>query len=513
MSWKGISQQAFIGMLAERKGGKTFLQLYLDTFGEAARKPKTWQAKFVADRLFSEDVLEQADSFLNKQRREDMDFLSYRLHKGAFDIQQQVLLSKHRRIYLMAGRRAGKTDVNRRLIVDSLLRSTYDGGARVLYLGKTMTTAVEQIYQGVLDLLADIGLAIAEKRRNEGFLKLEDGGEFYVRGNSSTEEREKLRGFKWDRVIIDEAQSQTALPYLINDVIEPALVDRRGQIIVSGTGPRVRGTYWEMLWSEPEWSALKLNWNLTQNPYIEDHRRALAEIMERKGLTETSPLYVREYLGRIAYDDDALVLRLGEQNFFTDDELAKWIATQPVTDIKFVGGLDFGFTDADALGIVCYSERKPERFLVHEYKMRRTGVAELVDAVRAGIKYVETSPLFARVESKRFFIHADTSGKKISYDMVTQYKLPIQDAYKVNKDMAVELLQEDVRKGVFKVRRGGPFEDEAMKTIFKRNDRDELTREIDDETYHPDLIDAVTYAMRTVWWFGKRIGDTEKTSR
>jgi len=65
--------------------------------------------------------------------------------------------------------------------------------------------------------------------------------------------------------------------------------------------------------------------------------------------------------------------------------------------------------------------------------------------------------------------------------------------------MAIELLQEETRKGIFKVKKDSIFADEALKTIWGRNDKDELTREIDDGAFHPDLLDAVLYSMRYIW--------------
>ena len=102
-------------------------------------------------------------------------------------------------------------------------------------------------------------------------------------------------------------------------------------------------------------------------------------------------------------------------------------------------------------------------------------------------------------------VYADTGGlgKKVAYDLSLK-GLPMQDAYKADKDMGVEMLQDEVRTGMFKARRGGAFEDECLKTVFARNERDELTRTLDDDAYHPDLIDAVRYAMRPIWLFGRK---------
>jgi len=71
--------------------------------------------------------------------------------------------------------------------------------------------------------------------------------------------------------------------------------------------------------------------------------------------------------------------------------------------------------------------------------------------------------------------------------------------------MGIELLQDEARRSMLKVRQGGPLSEEAMRTVFARNDQDQLTREIEDITYHPDMMPAVTYALRPVWWFTRKI--------
>lgn len=94
-------------------------------------------------------------------------------------------------------------------------------------------------------------------------------------------------------------------------------------------------------------------------------------------------------------------------------------------------------------------------------------------------------------------------GKQLSFDLANQYSLPIYPAIKAGKDVGIEFLQDEVRRGLFKVQRGSIFEGEALRTVFARNEKDELTREIDDDTYHPDLLDAVLYAMRTLWVYNE----------
>jgi hypothetical protein len=456
-----------------------------------------WASKLLFERLFSDNILEDIDTLLNKSKKEDSDFISYRIYKKGHDYQQRLLSTKSRRVYNMAGRRAGKTEANKFKAVDVLLTKE---DAKILIIGLTFQTTVDLYFNDIIKLIDDLGFSPDRQSRSEGIIALGEA-EIQFKGNSTVDEREKIRGTKWDLVIVDEVQSQKALVYLLDSIINPTLIDKKGQLVLTGTGPRVRGTYWETLWSMDE-KALKLNWNLTDNPFIPDHEDVLKEIMEEKGLSETHPLFVREYLGQIAYDDDALVYRLDDNNYFSDEELLAWINTQPVTDLRFEGGLDYGFDDADAVAIILYSTSDDKKWLIYEHKANRTGITEIADAVQAGIDFINTCPLFKTITNKHCNFYADTGGgvKKISFELSTQYNLPILDAYKANKDAGVEFLQEDVRKGNFKVRKGGVFDDEALRTIFARDDNDNLTRVIDD-SYHPDLLDAVLYSIRPIQLF------------
>ena len=503
--YKQKALKAFMGILSGAEGEK-FLRSYLSKFTSAAKRTDTWQARFMADRLFKDNVLDEIDEWMTRGEKRERAFLHYQLHKQATDVQRQVLLSMAPQIFEMAGRRGGKTIGFSDWFADEFIDH---GDARCLYIGLTSTTAMGLLWQPMLDKFEDLGIKIKAHNRVEGTITTLDDGVMKFGGNTTQDEREKNRGPWWDRVVIDECQSQKMLRYLIESIILQTLIDKNGQLGLGGTGPRIRGTYWEEVWlgAKPDGTpvfpkAFRLNFNLTDNPFIPDHEHQLEIIRQERGLSETDPLYIREYLGRIAYDDDALVLRLGDQNAFTDAKLAAWIASQPVTDVRFSGGLDFGFEDADALAIVAYSVSRPERFLVYEWKANRKGTEDIDKAIGAMISYLQTSPLFKDVIYKNeneVYIYADTGGNKITpFDLANTFHRNIQAAFNQEKEMAFELLQDETRRGVFKCRRDGPLWDESLKTVYKRNEQDQLTREIDDETYHPDAMRAVHYAMRPI---------------
>ena len=507
ISYKNEIMKLFISVMDDEvvnpKTGKSekFAKAFLDTLKTDALEGKYDAKMFFAERLLKQDILDTIDNYINRGAREDTDFLSYRIYKDCHDIQQQILLSKNKYIYAMAGRRAGKTEIAKDKGVEKAISKE---GAKILYIGLSFTRCIELFWNKYIERVTDLGMKPKEQRRTEGLITLPNSSEIHFVGNTTVDERDKLRGSQWDLIVIDEAQSQKALAVLIEEILEPTLIDRKGQLMLCGTGPRVRGTYWEELWSDTEkHKAARFNWNITNNPFIPDYEKVLASVLEEKQLTVTSPLYIREYLGQICYDDDALVYRLTDANRYDDAMLSQWINSQPIADIHFSAGPDYGFEDSDAFAIVMFSSSKPERFLMYEYKGNRTGITELADEMKRGIDYIKNHPLLRSVpDSGRFFyIYADTggAGKKISSELQSQYSLPVADAFKANKDMAIELLQEETRLGQFKVKPDGIFADEALKVVFARNERDELTRIIDDEAYHPDMVDAILYAMRFIW--------------
>jgi hypothetical protein len=350
--------------------------------------------------------------------------------------------------------------------------------------------------------LNDLGIKTTHEDRSSGDITLANDSIVAIRSNDNAKVREDLRGGHWDIIIIDECQSQPMMKYLVESICEPMLEDTRGTLVMSGTGPRSAGTYWEYRWLEDDPNqTLKLNWNISQNPFIDHYEDRLAEIMESKGLKETDSLYQREYLGKVVYDIDALVYRITDQNYYTDEQLTAWLKDQPVVDLSFTAGLDYGFSDSDAICIILHSRSRRERFMVYEYKLNHSGIEDCAKAVKAAIEYLNSDPRFVQINKGDLVFFADSGGlgKKISYEIATHYNLPVTDAYKVDKNNAIELLQQEVRQGTMKIKKGGVFDEECKMLVFERDDNDNIVRVIDDTVYHGDISDAALYSMRPIW--------------
>lgn len=496
-------QTAFIEMMkteVEHDGRKTsFFNAFNEVFAKDAMNPGSQAFKFLADRLYGQDILENIDAQVNRARSQDRDFAMYRILKLGFDIQQRVLLSQARDIGLMAGRRAGKTETNKLLAMTKIESGP---NKRVLIIGLTIMKTVQLYWDGFINLANELGYDITPSN-TENNIVWPSGGIIQLGGNSNKLEREKYRGQHWDLIIVDEAQSHENLGMFVAEILNPMLIDTNGVLCLTGSGPRTRGTFWEKYFTNPTPSGLRLNWNLSSNPFIHDYQNALAKEREKHGLAENDPLYMREYLGLICYDDDALVYRLTKDNTYTNEEMLAWMATQSPEDIRFIGGLDYGFRDADAYVVVMYSEKSNEKFVVYEYKIAGTDVTQLCEAVKQSKEYIATSQLFAGSYRRDFDIFADTSDQKITMELNHRYGIPVHNAIKYDKSMAIQNLQDEVRCGYLKVKEGGILWEEFLRMVFKRLEIEGqpsiVTREIDDDIFHADAADALLYALRNYW--------------
>jgi hypothetical protein len=515
-SKKTVAQAKFIELMDkvvdfEAKDGKKKSMAFFDGFLELmmteAMNPKSFAFEFLAERFFDKKILTDLDRVHSKSLRADRDFQQFRIVKRAFPMQQRVLmafLGGCRDIVLMCGRRAGKTAVAILLAVLCLLSGDKEKPSRVLIIGLTFGRAQAHYWQGIQDVLNDLGVEF-DANKTEGRITIVESGAFLqISGNSNEDERQKMRGDWWSLVVVDESQSQKKLYSLLEDIIYPMLVDVKGALLLAGSGPRIPGTAFETLFGKESQSGLRLNWDMSANPNIMDYETALKEARDKYGYAEDDPTYLREWRGLIAYDTEAMVVKPSDKNYFTDEELREWIVAQPPDSIRFSAGLDYGTSAYDAFEIQMYSEGVAEEvFAVYEYKEHGTGIEVLANAIKYGLEYVKNDPLFEGIYNKDMLIWADTNEQRTSMDLRAQYGLPVVNAIKQDAELAVQLLQRDCRSERRRWRRGSPFDDEGKRTVFKRIDMEGkpsmITKEIDDDVYHPDSMKAAIYASRQRW--------------
>jgi len=238
----------------------------------------------------------------------------------------------------------------------------------------------------------------------------------------------------------------------------------------------------------------------------------------------------RFYEGEYASDNSLVVFPFPDTSFYAGKDFENWVKEVGSGNVRLAAGLDLGFEDADGFVIVAYcpkfdrnmnkardeieaarkgrdvDQKIPEslrkRWLIYEYKARRTGLSDLAKAVQVGLKWAEKRSSELGLSSANILIYSDTGGggAKMVYDLRTEHKLPVLPAYKRDKLAAIEMLQDDVKEGRFMVPADGAFAQEAESIVWTKDpETGEVIRTIDDKQYHPDIMDAILYAMRAVW--------------
>ncbi len=454
--------------------------------------------------------LNELDGILMNQRSQDLKYLSYLIYKYCFDEQQQVLLTKKSMIILICGRRAGKTVAIAALLI--LVAISHEKGD-VLYLGRTAKSAYDIIWRTIVDILEYLGIPYTANLTDQT-ITFNTGVKIFVKGTSNKADIENLRGLGLRLAVKDECQSDShgKLKMLVEEILTPATKDYEGsQIVLSGSPPRIEGSYQEEKYTSDNANIARFNWNMSVNPHIPRHETILQETLANDfGGNANDTVYLREHCGKIgAYDTEALVFRVQPGNYYQEAQLAAWINSQPITDIFFSGGVDYGFDDQDSCVIIMASVNKRERWLIYEYKGNRTGITDFANQMKLGISRVASNPLFAKLD-KRFTWYCDTEGlgKKITYELAQQFNLSVAQAYQGQPEVMVEMLQDDMKTCFFKL--PAPkmidkkevvsiLEEECRKIVFARDESDHLTRRIDDEIFHPEELKSVLYAMRYVW--------------
>ena len=173
--------------------------------------------------------------------------------------------------------------------------------------------------------------------------------------------------------------------------------------------------------------------------------------------------------------------------------------------MRLTAGLDLGFEDADAAVLLAYVDGESDIWLIDEYKGFKNDISTLgKDLTNLINKTWEKYP-FGMHARDDFQIWTDTGGlgRKTASELAETFELPVRAAYKRDKDVGVFFLQDDVNYGRLHIRQDGPFADECKKIVWSRStDTGKIEKKLDDDAYHPDIMDAIIYAYRFLMQHG-----------
>lgn len=400
----------------------------------------------------------------------------------------------------LCSRRAGKSVG----AAAKLLKGNIDKPqAPSLYFTLTRGSAKRIIWPTLLRLNAKYHLGY-EPNESELVLKKNGEGRVYLTGADTRGEIEKWRGTAWGTVVGDEAQ---ALPPFLRDaveeVLEPSFMDHHGTLTLIGTPSAIPAGYFyecctgvdqERAWSPHSWTCF-------ENPHLPDPKAYLAKVLRRRGVAVDHPSIQREFFGKWALDPDALVFKWdAKRNGFEvlPEISGRW---------RYVIGVDFGHSDADAVALLAYNEFSPCTWLVDEWTLAKAGI----------------SPVMAKVQEFRDRVGKGNvtgivcdpagMGRKIITELQDRFKVPAEAADKTAKVAYIELLNDAMRAGRFFARPDGLFAHDAMLVEWNR-EKSTADRLVVSSKFHSDICDAVLYAFReSLAWTSKAPPKTEDEKR
>ena len=323
-------------------------------------------------------------------------------------------------------------------------------------------------------------------------------------GAETRDDCEKHRGEPYKLVTIDEPASFKAhLEYLVDEVLEPTLMDEDGVLALVGTPGRVlAGLFYKITTGQPreidpdededlrlsDWSIHK--WSVFDNPFLKNAAKFLARIFRRHGWDAQNPppRAQREYGGKWVREGETLCYPYTDANLVPVLPKSKhW---------RYVKGLDLGVM---AIEVVAYSPDYPNAYMVEGWK-EKVGLTQLA----AKMKEFDT-----RYPDSQWVGDYGALGKQILDDFNQRYKFGIVPAEKQDKAANMEMMAEDLKKGAIKVVAGNPIlaEWDVLQWAEPTGDPKQDQKRQEDPRFENHLSDAGLYAYREAkhWMYEKRI--------
>lgn len=499
---KGILYDELREALAapQGKSKKSWMQGFVgQMLAEAKKNPNSQLGMLVAKQLMTEDIINKLDAETDRYLARDRDFIRYRLMNTLYKEQRDVFLDNYRNKIIIGSRRIGKTELAARLLLDDMKEANH----HAIFISMKFENGIRQCYPIVLELAKLLDFPIERESRSDGEISFTNGSNILFKGNHNREEANKLLGYKFSYAIVDECQNQPGLNYLLDTVLRPALTDYEdSRIVLLGTPPRIPHTAAENIWmTYKNWH--HYSWDMTKNPYLKNVDEYIESICRDKGIDENSPFILREMRGQWAYDTEAQVFR----GYQTYSERPKWKIDHIII------GNDYGWADYNAIIGVGIDSENRRGYVFYEDKFNKAGVSDIIDSNRKCIEEAQKILIENGSDPSRIKIFGDTSDTIILQEMATKYKLPAFQCWKYDKSEAISQLAEDCRTGKILIPENGVLVDEFQQTLYKRDENDGITNEIDNDLFHPDAVFALLYASRQ-WNYewGRPTGDKREAT-
>lgn len=434
-----------------------------------------------------------------------------------------------RRVSVRAARRTGKSTGSLLVIVKRCLKQA---GSMWVIVGLTRASVKRNYWADFQSLNDRYGLEI-KFQHQELTATFPTGSKIYFVGADNASEAEKLRGGKYDGVLIDECKSYATAMFeeLIQDIIEPALLDRQGQLIIIGTpGDQLAGPFYLATAEEPvkfydddgllthtsnkpfgsvsevpaTWSlhAWTLRDNVTKfaskkkrGEYYTLWDEAL-KLKAEKRWRDDHPTWKREYLGLWVANNLKYVYRLKPHQHCYRPSHDTYLGLPEKlngskVEWKTVCGIDFGSKDGTAFVIWAYSDTHPDLWEVYSERRQSTPDRPI------NVQYIANWYKELAEQYGPFLIAvADPAGLgEMMISSLVEAGAPMEAAEKQDKNSIIEMFNNDLDAGIIHVRQGSPLIPEMLANLWLAKTIGTDRKKEDPETPN-DTCDAALYSFR-----------------
>ena len=476
-------------LLKQDKSGMEYYSRFLDkALEEAMKDPGGKIGTTVFNLIAKENAIEELDKIAENERNKDVDFLHYKLLKGLFKEQRDLLMddAQYRKQIVICGRRAGKTYSNARRLVWTCIKPN----SPCLYMNLNFTNAINQMWDEVQKCIEEVGLRVKSQSKADGTVVFTNGSSITFRGNNNKGEADKARGYKYRLVIIDEIGHQVNMMYLMDEVLRPCMADFEDSVLVcTGTPPRVPHTWAEKAWNDKTFK--QYHWNMWNNPHMPNPDAFIDDECESKGVTRESSFIQREYYGIIGcYDTEAQVFK-GRKTYIVPSNL---------NELNFTNiciGVDFGFSDYNSVISLAYNKDTRQAWVIRENKFNHSDITTIVNIIKEHDEAAKTA-LMNKGLTPEVDVFCDNNEKSIIAELKRNYGVRAYPAWKHDKAMAIEQLAEELRTGRMVIPLHGALDDEMDSILYMRDEgTDAILPELDEELgIHPDAMFGLLYASR-----------------
>jgi len=358
-----------------------------------------------------------------------------RIRAMCFPKQRAFIDDRSRLKAALCTRRAGKSTAAGIMITEGMEEMP---GSSSLVIGLTRESIKRIYWKDVFFRIRDEAGVPLKPNYSDLSIRHENGSVCYFVGVDSTEdEKRKILGQKFWRVVVDESSEYTIdLRELVYQTLRPATSDYRGTIAMVGTPGEILGTLdkpqlfygitsgRERGWSVHRWSAL-------DNPHqAEQHREELEDIERDRPQFKETTQYRTHYLGEWPETSDRLVYRYAPANA---------VEAAPACE-DFCIGIDLGYTDDTAFTVGGWRRHDPTLYLLSSVKRPSMNFDEVAQEIRR-----------LRVAYPNARLVIDGANKQGVEHMRSVYRLPLVAAEKQGKRDHIRLMNADLQMQRIKV--------------------------------------------------------------